>query len=347
MTSSALSNNPVHLQNALRNLEDRCQKLQRRTDSLQSENERLLNSRSELLTEVERLQEQQIRLRERNLRLTQEFHSKQQECSLLAEKLTMFARGKMSNVKLDQDGYKVELSGVREDVEPTSSTDSLETVELQGGPTQKHKNLRHGKRTLSEPNLSVIQHELDMVRKGLWSQAIENNGKAATVEELSSKIISNLKRGQSELEAQFTRMVEVQRNSLDAVQELSCFSDDMEFEDELDPRRSIERCTAGATALQDKLIKQNELLKKLHQVLKTTPAAVENPAMSVVTQTSFNLSDSMVNSSVWRNMQTDRVCPLCENIFPTLISQEEFEDHVMEHFNGDDADTLLPEFEIL
>ena len=82
-------------------------------------------------------------------------------------------------------------------------------------------------------------------------------------------------------------------------------------------------------------------------ILLICAAAVENPAMSVVTQTSFNLSDSMVNSSVWRNMQTDRVCPLCENIFPTLISQEEFEDHVMEHFNGDDADTLLPEFEIL
>ena len=44
-------------------------------------------------------------------------------------------------------------------------------------------------------------------------------------------------------------------------------------------------------------------------------------------------------------MQADRICPLCENAFPTLISQEEFEDHVMEHFNGED--TLLPEFEIL
>ena len=56
---------------------------------------------------------------------------------------------------------------------------------------------------------------------------------------------------------------------------------------------------------------------------------------SVVTQTSFALDP--VNSSVWKNMQSDRVCPLCENVFSTLISQEEFEDHVMEHFNGDTA----------
>ena len=101
----------------------------------------------------------------------------------------------------------------------------------------------------------------------------------------------------------------------------------------------------------------------MHQTLKAPPGNMERTiakfyelfncfislandhgAMSVVTQTSFNMTDS-INSSVWRNMQADRICPLCENAFPTLISQEEFEDHVMEHFNGED--NLLPEFEIL
>lgn len=77
------------------------------------------------------------------------------------------------------------------------------------------------------------------------------------------------------------------------------------------------------------------------------PATSEQGAMSVVTQTSFSAVDNSVNSSVWRNIQADRICPLCENVFPTLISQSEFEDHVMEHFNGDDVDNLLPEFEIL
>lgn len=70
-------------------------------------------------------------------------------------------------------------------------------------------------------------------------------------------------------------------------------------------------------------------------------------AVSVVTQTSFivPVPDS-VATSVWRNMQTDRICPLCENVFSTVISQEEFEDHVMEHFTGDD-DHILPDFEVL
>lgn len=44
-------------------------------------------------------------------------------------------------------------------------------------------------------------------------------------------------------------------------------------------------------------------------------------------------------------MQTDRICPLCENIFSTVISQDEFVDHVMSHFNGDES--IVPDFEIL
>ena len=68
---------------------------------------------------------------------------------------------------------------------------------------------------------------------------------------------------------------------------------------------------------------------------------------SVVTQTSFSsYIPESINSSVWKNMQTDRICPLCETVFSTVIPQEEFEDHVMDHFNGTD-DTILPDFEII
>ena len=192
--------------------------------------------------------------------------------SLLAEKLTMFARGRTGTVKHD-DSFKIELSEVKEDNE--GSADSLETVELQGGSGDRLKVLHHPKRTLSEPNLSVIQHELDMVRKKLWTE----NDKGATVEELSSKIISNLKRGKNELEEQFSKMVEIQRNSLDAVQELSHFSDTIslntDFEGDTDPVHLIEHCTLGATALYSKLQKQNKNLRKMHQILKAPPGNVQ------------------------------------------------------------------------
>ena len=72
----------------------------------------------------------------------------------------------------------------------------------------------------------------------------------------------------------------------------------------------------------------------------------EPGAASVVTQTSFNMHvPDPISSSVWKNMQTDRICPLCENVFSTVISQEEFEDHVLDHFNGEDP--IMPDFEIL
>ena len=45
-------------------------------------------------------------------------------------------------------------------------------------------------------------------------------------------------------------------------------------------------------------------------------------------------------------MQTDRICPLCETVFSTVISQKEFEDHVMEHFNGTE-DTIIRDFEMI
>lgn len=155
----ASNNNVVFLQNALKNLEDNHKKLQKRSESLQSENERLVTSRAELMQEVERLQEQQIRLRERNLRLTQEFHSKQQECSLLAEKLTSFARGRVGNQRPELDSFKSSLTEVKEE----GSSDSLITVELYGGSPSKSKVLDASNRTLSEPNLSVNLNVIKLI----------------------------------------------------------------------------------------------------------------------------------------------------------------------------------------
>lgn len=269
--SQANSNSVAYLQTALRNLEDRYKKLQNRVENLQAENERLVTSRTELVVEVERLQDQQIRLRERNLRLTQEFHSKQQECSLLAEKLTMFARGRVGNFKVDSESFKSDLTEVKEDLE--GSRDSLVTVELHGNSDTKPKVLDVTSRTYSEPNLSVIQRELDLVRKGLWSPALEN-GKGTTVEELSSKILLSLKRGQGEMEEQYSRMIEIQQNSLEAVQELSNLpeeSDEISLSDDADPLEYVQHCTRSAIALQDKLQNQNHKLRQLHQLLKMTP----------------------------------------------------------------------------
>lgn len=333
----------LYLQSALRSLEDRYQKLQRRTDSLQNENERLVTSRSELMAEVERLQDQQIRLRERNLRLTQEYHSKQQECSLLAEKLTMYARGRVSSSQI----RKSDLKELKEDVE--GSFESLETIELQGVSVTKPKVLNTPKRALSEPNLSIIQHELEMVRKGLWSPAIEN-GKDIAGGELSSQIILSLKKSQSELEEQYSRMVEIEQKSIDEVNKLSnipgVLEDNIDIDD-AEPLYNLQKSTQTAVELHSKLQSQNLLLKKLHNTLKAQQELSETISTSVVTQTSLNsyIPDA-INSSVWKNMQTDRICPLCETVFSTVISQKEFEDHVMEHFNGTE-DTIIRDFEMI
>ncbi|XP_057374893.1 uncharacterized protein LOC130695842 [Daphnia carinata] len=333
------SNNVVYLQTTLRNLEERYKKLQNRVESLQVENERLVTSRTELVVEVERLQDQQIRLRERNLRLTQEFHSKQQECSLLAEKLTMFARGRVGNYKVDSESFKSDLTELKEDLE--GSRDSLVTVELHGNSDTRPKVLDVTSRTYSEPNLSVIQRELDLVRKGLWSPALENT-KGTVVEDLSSKLLLSLKKGQGELEEQCSRMMEFQRNSMEAVQGLSILSDE---NDETDPMEYVQQCTQSALALKEKLQNENFKLRHLHQILRMN-AANEAAAASVVTQTSFDMhAPELGSSSVWKNMNLqDRICPLCENIFSTVISQDEFVDHVMSHFEGDGH---MPEFEIL
>jgi hypothetical protein len=36
-----------------------------------------------------------------------------------------------------------------------------------------------------------------------------------------------------------------------------------------------------------------------------------------------------------------RLCPMCEAVFPNSVSNEDFEMHVMEHFNFDDSETLV------
>ena len=258
-------NSALYLQSALRSLEDRYQKLQRRTDSLQNENERLVTSRSELMAEVERLQDQQIRLRERNLRLTQEYHSKQQECSLLAEKLTMFARGRVSSSQI----RKPELKEVKEDIE--GSSESLEIIELQGASASIPKVLNVTKRASSEPNLSIIQHELEMVRKGLWPPGREN-GKDVAGGELSSQIILSLKKSQSELEEQYSRMVEIQQKSIDEVNKLSHLPgvlEDNVYVEDAEPLYNLQKSTQTAVELHNKLHSQNLVLKKLYDALKT------------------------------------------------------------------------------
>ena len=243
--------NAIQWQIALRTLEERCLKLTKRADSLQDENERLLTSRSELLAEVERLQEQQIRLREKNLRLNREYHSKQQECSLLAEKLTSFARGRVGNFKLGSD-IVAGLTELREDNE--GSADSLETVELQGASVSKQGNFDHAKRTLSEPNLSVIQCELDKVRKGLWSR---------TTVESDSYVADN-----SASKAENVFKPEIQSLDVGIQRTDQLRNTDYIFADPSDPPIFIEACTDNANILYGKLQNQNEILRRLMQSLK-------------------------------------------------------------------------------
>lgn len=170
----------MQLQSALRNMEERYKKLQDKASALQVENERLIASRTELASEVERLQDQQIKLRERNLRLTHEYSSKQQECSLLAEKLMLFARGRVTYNK---------TSGTYVPIDPTKPEDKgkVNFVAFDGPSDQDSyiKSLTASSRTLSEPNLMILQNELDSVRKGLWSPVVGSN-QSSTVGELSS-----------------------------------------------------------------------------------------------------------------------------------------------------------------
>lgn len=201
-------------------------------------------------------------MRERNLRLTQEFHSKQQECSLLAEKLTLFARGRVVNPRLEPDSFKSSLTEVKEE----GSFDSLVTVELHGGSTSQSKFLDATSRTLSEPNLSVIQRELELVRGGRYG--VKNFEEV----EDSTQIISDLKKGESELGEQFSRMVEIQKSSLEMLQQISkipAIVDENEIVD--DPLNHVQHCTHSAVALHEKLKHQNYILKKLQTIFKTPP----------------------------------------------------------------------------
>jgi hypothetical protein len=182
-----------------------------------------------------------------------------------------------------------------------------------------------------------------------------------------------LKKGEIELEEQFSKMVEIQKSSLDVLQqasEIPDISDVNELED-TDPINYIQHCTHSAVALHEKLKHQNYILKKLQTIFKTPPsknklyfslniclysyltflwnlAVTETGTVtsSVLTQTSFNLHMPDSSTSVWKNMHTDRICPLCETIFSTVISQEEFENHVMEHFNRNEP-LFQTDFEIL
>lgn len=266
--SHSTGSNVVFLQNALKNLEERYKKLQSRTDSLQTENERLVASRTELVNEVERLQDQQIRLRERNLRLTQEFHAKQQECSLLAEKLTMFARGRVGNYRENTEISKSNSSELKENQE--SSKDSVVTVELHGSVITSPSTLKileAASRTYSEPNLSIIQRELDLVRKGLWSPAFEN-AKLAAVEECCSKSHTTHSRNPSPVDCQFPDKLKANLKPLEAVgPDLSNLSDKTDLSS-LDPVDRLNNCVLVSNMILNNLKGQNSRLLKVQQILK-------------------------------------------------------------------------------
>ena len=83
-----------------------------------------------------------------------------------------------------------------------------------------------------------------------------------------------MKKGESELEEQFSKMVEMQKNSLDVLLQASKMpeiTDENELED-TDPINYIQHCTHSAVALHEKLKHQNYILKKLQTNFKTPPS---------------------------------------------------------------------------
>lgn len=265
--ASANTNNVLQLQSALRNMEERYKKLQDKASSLQLENERLIASRTELVTEIERLQDQQIKLRERNLRLTHEYSSKQQECSLLAEKLMLFARGRVAYNK---------SSGTYVTVDPTKALETQDRSRANAVPFDGHsdqdsyiKSLTASSRTLSEPNLVILQNELDVVRKGLWSPVVGSN-QSSTVGELSSSMLSGLKKG--DIECELTKMAsdssrpksELLKNQ--AKNQTNSQPPDKQANKPFDSLC----CSKLAGDVREKILFQNQKLKKLLAMVQST-----------------------------------------------------------------------------
>lgn len=83
-----------------------------------------------------------------------------------------------------------------------------------------------------------------------------------------------MKKAENELDEQFSRMVEIQKTSLDVLQqasEIPEITDGDELED-TDPINYIQHCTHSAVALHEKLKHQNYILKKLQTIFKTPPS---------------------------------------------------------------------------
>ena len=83
------------------------------------------------------------------------------------------------------------------------------------------------------------------------------------------------------------------------------------------------------------MLKQQDQLKRalesLRQKKSVSDQAAEELISTILTATVSNAQPGI---------QGAKCCPMCEVLFPTNISQTEFETHVMEHFNYEESDTL-------
>lgn len=104
-------------------------------------------------------------------------------------------------------------------------------------------------------------------------------------------------------------------------------------------KQLVEQMNSNSSKIREELLKERRNIERAITVIRQKKAITDQNAEALISA-SMNLVLQQSREAMNNNKAVVRKCPMCEAEFPATMPQEDFECHVVEHFNYEESDTL-------
>ncbi|XP_008111705.2 calcium-binding and coiled-coil domain-containing protein 2 isoform X1 [Anolis carolinensis] len=334
-------------------LREQNEDLQKRISVAEGEVEETMQQNTALLQENQKLKEKQVSLQKQNEDLQKKLKVAEEEKKEFEEKVCLLQTGTME-LQRAQDRQALEITSAQTELAAVMENNiklqkEKEVLEKSLDNLRLHNEKVNGEVSCLKKQVTLLETQSSSTEKELCRVKEERENILIEQEQLEKKLkitLSHMDQLQSKVQSQQKELGDLQRVGQDKSRHLEQLKEEsrklnaallrqQNLEEELKEKTLLFQTLQNEIDIKEK---ENQCLRRENEGLMVhLPELIDHPPAGLLTQSAEHSGLLFGNpySAAPEIPETDLVsvkkCPLCNNVFPDDVEEQEYVDHVQSH----------------
>nr|XP_008111706.1 PREDICTED: calcium-binding and coiled-coil domain-containing protein 2 isoform X2 [Anolis carolinensis] len=333
-------------------LREQNEDLQKRISVAEGEVEETMQQNTALLQENQKLKEKQVSLQKQNEDLQKKLKVAEEEKKEFEEKVCLLQTGTME-LQRAQDRQALEITSAQTELAAVMENNiklqkEKEVLEKSLDNLRLHNEKVNGEVSCLKKQITLLETQSSSTEKELCRVKEERENILIEQEQLEKKLkitLSHMDQLQSKVQSQQKELGDLQRVGQDKSRHLEQLKEEsrklnaallrqQNLEEELKEKTLLFQTLQNEIDIKEK---ENQCLRRENEGLMVhLPELIDHPPAGLLTQSAEHSGLLFGNPySAPEIPETDLVsvkkCPLCNNVFPDDVEEQEYVDHVQSH----------------